>query len=56
MQIFPHEISLKQNYPNPFNPSTVIKYTIAGIRSQGSGVSEVKLVVYDMLGREVQCW
>ena len=38
--------SLGQNYPNPFNPKT-------GVRFQVSGVSDVKLTVYDLLGREV---
>ena len=42
----PHNISLSQNYPNPFNPTTAVSYQL-------SAVSEVKLVVYDMLGREV---
>lgn len=37
---------LSQNYPNPFNPVTNIKYSIANN-------SNVKLVVFDMLGREV---
>jgi hypothetical protein len=37
---------LEQNYPNPFNPKT-------GIRYQVPGVSNVKLAVYDLLGREV---
>jgi hypothetical protein len=38
--------SLSQNYPNPFNPSTAISYTIpVG--------SEIRLAVYDMLGREI---
>jgi hypothetical protein len=42
----PQGITLEQNYPNPFNPET-------GIRYQVSGVGDVKLAVYDMLGREV---
>jgi hypothetical protein len=44
---------LDQNYPNPFNPSTSIKYTVGGKRGQGSGGSDVSLVVYDVLGRQV---
>jgi hypothetical protein len=43
----PNYYSLQQNYPNPFNPVTNIKYTLPK-----SG--DVKLVVYDMLGRVVQ--
>jgi subtilisin-like proprotein convertase family protein len=43
----PVKFSLYQNYPNPFNPVTIIKYDIA----KGS---DVKLVVYDLLGREVK--
>jgi hypothetical protein len=42
----PTHFALEQNYPNPFNPKT-------GVRYQVPGVSEVKLVVYDVLGREV---
>lgn len=38
--------SLKQNSPNPFNPSTNISYSIPKN-------SYVKLVVYDIIGREV---
>ncbi len=37
---------LGENYPNPFNPKT-------GIRVQGSGDRDMRLVVYDLLGREV---
>jgi hypothetical protein len=32
---------------------TIIKYTIAGGGGQGPGVSDVKITVYDVLGREV---
>lgn len=39
--------SLNENYPNPFNPNTVISYTIAE-------PNHVKLVVHDILGREVK--
>ncbi len=40
------EYALQQNYPNPFNPETTIKYQLPE-------TSEVKLVIYDMLGRKV---
>ena len=42
----PDRFELYQNYPNPFNPSTTIKYDLAK-------ETRVKLVVYDILGREV---
>ena len=42
----PKEFSLSQNYPNPFNPSTVINFSLPQD-------AQVKLTVYDMLGREV---
>ncbi len=44
--IIPVSYSLSQNYPNPFNPTTKIKFQIAKL-------SAVKLIVYDILGREV---
>ncbi len=49
----PFTFALEQNYPNPFNPSTTIQYTVGGTRGQGLGVSEVRMVIYDVLGREV---
>jgi hypothetical protein len=49
----PLATKLEQNYPNPFNPSTVIKYTVGGTRDSGLGVSDISLVVYDVLGRSV---
>ncbi len=45
------EFSLLQNYPNPFNPATTIEYVIPDV--SGSGFSSVKLMIYDVLGREV---
>jgi hypothetical protein len=42
----PDRYVLEQNFPNPFNPKTGVRYQVAG-------VSNVKLVVYDLLGREV---
>jgi hypothetical protein len=47
----PNKFILEQNYPNPFNPSTVIKYSIP--TDMKSEMSNVKLVVFDILGREV---
>ncbi len=47
----PDGFLLEQNYPNPFNPSTVILYSIlSDVRGQKS---DVKLVVYNNLGKEV---
>jgi subtilisin family serine protease len=43
----PMVYSLEQNYPNPFNPSTVIRYSIPK-------QSQVKLIIYDVLGKEVK--
>ena len=40
------EYALAQNYPNPFNPVTEIRYDI-------SKAGMVKLVVFDLLGRQV---
>jgi hypothetical protein len=39
--------SLEQNFPNPFNPVTTIKYDLVEY-------GNVKLTVYDILGREVE--
>jgi photosystem II stability/assembly factor-like uncharacterized protein len=52
----PTSYALEQNYPNPFNPTTTIRFTIAGVAalSGSEGPARmVKLVVYDLLGREI---
>ena len=43
----PDEFVLEQNFPNPFNPITNISYSIP---TEG----KVELIVYDILGRNVQ--
>ena len=47
----PAEFKLHQNYPNPFNPSTKIQFSIPP--SKGVRGMDVKLIIYDLLGREV---
>ncbi len=42
---------LSQNYPNPFNPSTKIKFSIPN--AVESEANSVKLIVYDILGKEI---
>lgn len=42
----PKVYNLSQNYPNPFNPSTTVNFDLPNS-------SQAKLVVYDMLGRQV---
>jgi hypothetical protein len=46
-EITPDKYQLSQNYPNPFNPETNIRYEIPK-----NGF--VKLIVYNILGREVE--
>jgi len=43
----PTVYSIAQNYPNPFNPTTVINFSIPK-------AGDVKLAIYDALGREVE--
>ena len=42
----PQAFTLYQNYPNPFNPVSTIRYSLPQ-------ASEVLLIVYDILGKEV---
>ena len=43
----PTEFALRSNYPNPFNPRTTIAFDLPSR-------AEVKLVIYDVLGRQVR--
>ena len=43
----PDEYALHQNYPNPFNPTTTINYDMP---KNG----KIKMVIYDLMGREVR--
>jgi len=47
------DFKLFQNYPNPFNPTTVIKYSVPQQTTQRVASTNVTLIVYDILGREV---
>ncbi len=42
----PEQVVLAQNYPNPFNPATSVTFSLPA-------TMEVRLAVYDALGREV---
>ena len=44
--LLPKEFQLYQNYPNPFNPSTLIRFDVPV-------KSNVKIIIYNMLGQEV---
>ncbi len=47
----PNSFTLYQNYPNPFNPVTKIKFEIPPVGQRHA--FDVRLVVYDILGREI---
>ncbi len=42
----PLAYALNQNFPNPFNPQTTIRFALPA-------ATEIRIVVYDLLGREV---
>ena len=47
----PKAFELEQNYPNPFNPTTKIKFAVpSNVKGE---TSNVKIIVYDILGKEV---
>ncbi len=45
-ETIPSDYALKQNYPNPFNPITKIDFSLPA-------ESDVKLIIYNILGQEV---
>ncbi|RPI17289.1 MAG: T9SS C-terminal target domain-containing protein [Ignavibacteriae bacterium] len=48
----PNKYELNQNYPNPFNPVTKIKFSIPESSIKEGMGDKVKLVVFDLLGKE----
>lgn len=45
--VIPEKFELQQNYPNPFNPTTRITFALPV-------QSAVRLIIYDLLGRQVK--
>jgi VCBS repeat-containing protein len=46
-EVIPDEVKLRPNYPNPFRRTTTIEYSLPSAQ-------DVRLVVYDVLGRRVE--
>ena len=44
--LLPEEFTVSPAYPNPFNPTTTIDFAIPAL-------SDMRIVIYDILGREM---
>ena len=47
VKVNPYEYALHDNFPNPFNPETQIRFSLGG-------QEDVKLMIYDITGRQVR--
>ena len=47
VQVNPYDYALHENFPNPFNPETQIRFSVGGQEN-------VKLIIYDVMGRQVR--
>ena len=47
VKVNPYEYALHDNFPNPFNPETQIRFSLGNREN-------VKLVIYDIMGRQVR--
>ena len=47
VQVNPYDYALHENFPNPFNPETQIRFSVGGQEN-------VKLIIYDIMGRQVR--
>ena len=45
--MLPNQFVVYQNYPNPFNPTATIRFQVPE-------TSEIRLTVYDLMGREAK--
>jgi len=50
--VIPKGFKLYQNYPNPFNSQTIIEFEIPSLSLYQKNI-KVKIVIYDILGREI---
>ncbi len=52
-EVVAEQFALFQNYPNPFNPVTTLRYAVG---ANGYSSAQVRLTVYNALGRWLRNW